>query len=136
MLICFNFCGSPIEVPIAFAKKNIRKMTMASPKTNKVNLILQLLSFLINLLQTVYCIVSIHLYSASCSAHQSEALPCSARDVERREQSCENEKRHLAHQLIRRVCQRGELVPKCRDNDCKGLCLSHRNVFCKQKEQL
>ena len=22
-----------------------------------------------------YCIVSIHLYSASCSAHQSEALP-------------------------------------------------------------
>jgi len=23
----------------------------------------------------LYCIVSIHLYSASCSAHQSEALP-------------------------------------------------------------
>ena len=24
--------------------------------------------------QTLYCIVSIHLYSTSCSAHQSEAL--------------------------------------------------------------
>ena len=33
----------------------------------------------------LYCIVCIHLYSASCSAHQSEAFPCSARDPKRRE---------------------------------------------------
>ena len=32
---------------------------------------------------TMYCIVSIHLYSASCSAHQSEALP--VRETQREE---------------------------------------------------
>src|SRR6218665_3901769 len=31
----------------------------------------------------LYCIVSIHLYSASCSAHQSEALP--VRETQREE---------------------------------------------------
>ena len=31
----------------------------------------------------VYCIVSIHLYSASCSAHQSDALP--VRETQREE---------------------------------------------------
>jgi len=31
----------------------------------------------------LYCIVSIHLYSASCSAHQSEALP--VREIQREE---------------------------------------------------
>jgi len=35
----------------------------------------------------MYCIVSIHLYSATCSAHSSEALSVRARDPERREQS-------------------------------------------------
>jgi len=44
---------------------------------------------------TLYCIVSIHLYSAS-----------SARDPERREQSWENEKRRLAHQLIKWIAQK------------------------------
>jgi len=34
----------------------------------------------------MYCIVSIHLYSASCSAHQSEALP--VRETQREESSC------------------------------------------------
>src|SRR6218665_610621 len=33
----------------------------------------------------LYCIVSIHLYSASCSAHQSEALP--VRETQREESS-------------------------------------------------
>jgi len=33
----------------------------------------------------LYCIVSIHLYSASCSAHQSEALP--VRETQREENS-------------------------------------------------
>ena len=31
----------------------------------------------------LYCIISIHLYSASCSAHQSEALP--VREAQREE---------------------------------------------------
>ena len=46
----------------------------------------------------LYCIVSIHLYSASCSVHQSEALPV--------RQIRENEKRHLAHQLIKWIISR------------------------------
>ena len=44
----------------------------------------------------LYCIVSIHSYSASCSAHQSEALP--VRETKREESSLERTKRHLAHQ--------------------------------------
>src|SRR6218665_3881931 len=32
----------------------------------------------------LYCFVSIHLYSASCSAHQSEALP--VREIQKEEQ--------------------------------------------------
>ena len=36
----------------------------------------------------LYCIVSIHLYCASCSAHQSEALP--VRDTQREESSLES----------------------------------------------
>src|SRR6218665_1533711 len=39
----------------------------------------------------LYCIVSIHLYSASCSAHQSEALP--VRETQREESSLERTKR-------------------------------------------
>jgi len=39
----------------------------------------------------IYCIVSIHLYSASCSAHQSEALP--VWDTQREESSLERAKR-------------------------------------------
>src|SRR6218665_3870755 len=42
--------------------------------------------------QTVlYCIVSVHLYSASCSAHQTEALP--VRETQREESSLERTKR-------------------------------------------
>jgi len=33
----------------------------------------------------LYCIVSIHLYSASCSAHQSEVLP--VQETQREESS-------------------------------------------------
>jgi len=36
-------------------------------------------------LSLLYCIVSIRLYSASCSAHQSEALP--VRETQRKESS-------------------------------------------------
>jgi len=44
------------------------------------------------LLQCLFiCIVSIHLYSASCSAHQSEALP--VRETPREESSLERMKR-------------------------------------------
>src|SRR6218665_555182 len=39
----------------------------------------------------ICCIVSIHLYSASCSAHQSEALP--VRETQREESSLERTKR-------------------------------------------
>src|SRR6218665_338640 len=39
----------------------------------------------------LYCIVSMHLYSASCSAHQSEALP--VRETQREESSLERTKR-------------------------------------------
>src|SRR6218665_1876696 len=39
----------------------------------------------------LYCIVSINLYSASCSAHQSEALP--VRETQREESSLERTKR-------------------------------------------
>jgi len=39
----------------------------------------------------LYCIVSIHLYSASCSEHQSEALP--VRETQREESSLERTKR-------------------------------------------
>ena len=39
----------------------------------------------------LYCIVSIHLYSASCSAHQSEALP--VRETQREWSSLERTKR-------------------------------------------
>src|SRR6218665_1473204 len=40
----------------------------------------------------LYCIVSIHLCSASCSAHQSEALP--VRQTQREESSLEKTKKH------------------------------------------
>src|SRR6218665_476581 len=39
----------------------------------------------------LYCIVFIHLYSASCSVHQSEALP--VRETQREESSVERTKR-------------------------------------------
>jgi len=39
----------------------------------------------------LYCIVSIHLHSASCSAHRSEALP--VRETQREESSLERMKR-------------------------------------------
>ena len=39
----------------------------------------------------LYCIASIHLYSASCSAHQSDALP--VRETQREESSLERTKR-------------------------------------------
>jgi len=42
-------------------------------------------------MQNRYCIVFIHLYSASCSAHQSEALP--VRETQREESSLERMKR-------------------------------------------
>src|SRR6218665_677681 len=41
----------------------------------------------------LYCIVSIHLYSASCSAHQSEALP--VQRTQREESSLERTKRGI-----------------------------------------
>src|SRR6218665_1084785 len=43
----------------------------------------------------LYCIVSINLYSASCSAHQSEALP--VRETQREESSLERTKRGTWH---------------------------------------
>src|SRR6218665_2452238 len=43
----------------------------------------------------LYCIVSINLYSASCSAHQSEALP--VRETQREESSLERTKRCTWH---------------------------------------
>jgi len=39
----------------------------------------------------LYCIVSIHLYCASCSTHQSEALP--VQETQREESSLERTKR-------------------------------------------
>src|SRR6218665_2083035 len=43
----------------------------------------------------LYCIVSIYLYSASCSAHQLEALP--VRETQREESSVERTKRRTWH---------------------------------------
>ena len=43
--------------------------------------------------EILYCIVSIHLYSASCSAHQSEALP--VRETQREESSLTRDRRDL-----------------------------------------
>src|SRR6218665_3876785 len=43
----------------------------------------------------LYCIVSIYLYSASCSAHQSEVLP--VRETQREESSLERTKRRTWH---------------------------------------
>jgi len=57
----------------------------------------------------LYCIASVHLYSASCSAHQSEALPREKRAVLRERK----EALDLAHQLIKWIMSR-ELVPKRR----------------------
>jgi len=48
------------------------------------------------MVSTLYCIVFIHLYRASCSAHQSEALPERETPREESKQSWENEKGHLA----------------------------------------
>ena len=45
----------------------------------------------------LYCIVSIHLYSASCSAHQSEALP--VRETQREESSLERTKRARCREM-------------------------------------
>src|SRR6218665_3364124 len=45
----------------------------------------------IHSISLLYCIVSIYLYSASCSAHQSEALP--VRETQREESSLERTKR-------------------------------------------
>src|SRR6218665_3611264 len=42
----------------------------------------------------LYCIVSVHLYSASCSAHQSEAFP--VRETQREQNSFESGLRPLA----------------------------------------
>src|SRR6218665_1797180 len=41
----------------------------------------------------LYCFISIHLYSAFCSAHQSEALP--VRETQREESSLERTKRGI-----------------------------------------
>src|SRR6218665_3834125 len=72
-------------------------------------------------LVVLYCIVSIHLYSASCSAHQSEVLP--VRDTPREESSLERMKRGtMAHQL------------KMGKKDCEGPCLSHRSPRSRDKE--
>ena len=46
---------------------------------------------IIQLWNKLYCIVSIHLYSASCSEHQSEALP--VRETPREESSLVRTKR-------------------------------------------
>src|SRR6218665_3453896 len=74
----------------------------------------------------LYCIVSINLYSASCSAHQSEALP--VRETQREESSPERTKRRTRHTSQQsRSSRRKELAPKRRANDCKGSCLSHRS---------
>src|SRR6218665_1599681 len=45
----------------------------------------------IHSISLLYCIVSIYLYSASCRAHQSEALP--VRETQREESSLERTKR-------------------------------------------
>src|SRR6218665_1762903 len=63
----------------------------------------------------------LYLYSASCSAHQSEVLP--ARDTPREESSLERMKRGtMAHQL------------KMGKKDCEGPCLSHRSPRSRDKE--
>ena len=59
------------------------------------------------ILTVLYCIVSINLYSASLSAHQSEALPVRT-DPEKRKRSSDDEKRYLAHQLINRNVSKEE----------------------------
>src|SRR6218665_3079807 len=50
---------------------------------------------LVKTVTILYCIVSINLYSASCSAHQSEALP--VRETQREESSLERTKRRTWH---------------------------------------
>src|SRR6218665_847153 len=56
-----------------------------------VCMILRMYICLFVYMYVLYCIVSIHLYSASCSAHQSEALP--VRETQREESSLERTKR-------------------------------------------
>src|SRR6218665_3766782 len=55
----------------------------------------QIIQALMFLYIVLYCIVSINLYSASCSAHQSEALP--VRETQREESSLERTKRRTWH---------------------------------------
>src|SRR6218665_3307292 len=62
--------------------------------------ILRLLTYLLYGI-ALFCIVSIHLYSASCSAHQSEELP--VRETQREESSLERTKRGNWHKLIKWV---------------------------------
>src|SRR6218665_3471487 len=72
------------------------------------------------------CIVSIHLYSASCSGHQSEALP--VRETQREESSLQRTKRGtLLTSEQSGSIRRMALVPMRRANDCKGSCLSQRS---------
>jgi len=51
-----------------------------------ISMTMSQLLFFFQFISSLYCIVSIHLYSASCSAHQSEALP--VRETQREKSSC------------------------------------------------
>src|SRR6218665_423786 len=85
--------------------------------------VLQVPSLEESCMHVLYCI-PIHLYSASCSAHQSETLP--VRETQREESSFERTKRGSR--------RRKELDPERRANDCKGLCLNHRSPRSRDKE--
>ena len=49
----------------------------------------------------LYCIVYIHLYSASCSAHQSEAL--TVRETQREESECSGKRPHASQIMLAEV---------------------------------
>src|SRR6218665_3432351 len=83
----------------------------------------------------LYCIVSIHLYSASCSADQSEALP--VRETHGREKRAVLRERKEALgspvNKVDRVSKEG-VGSKLQANDCEGSCLSHRSPRSRDQE--
>src|SRR6218665_2180918 len=58
-------------------------------------------TFVRNFCIVLYCIVSIHLYSAACSAHQSEALP--VRETQREKRAVLRERKEALGSPVNKV---------------------------------
>jgi len=65
-----SFCFLPLSLPQVFYTDDFLKSRQFETERDQIGRLRTATK-----LQVLYCIVSIHLYSVSCSEHQSEALP-------------------------------------------------------------